>query len=109
MDGRTGKGQPQPVGLLEPNGLGIYDLHGNRSEWCFDFYKLDYYEESPATDPQGPLYGDAHVRRGAGVSSMDFNVSNWHRSRPSNSQTACAIRVGRTILSPTEKEKAETR
>jgi len=30
--------KPQPVSMLQPNSLGIYDLSGNVSEWCYDWY-----------------------------------------------------------------------
>lgn len=39
------------VGLLEPNAYGLYDLHGNVWEWCFDCYDEHYYAQAPATDP----------------------------------------------------------
>ena len=42
------------VGSLSPNELGIYDMSGNVSEWCEDWYDSDYYNNSPSVDPCGP-------------------------------------------------------
>ena len=30
-----------PVGLLKPNGFGLFDIHGNATQWCQDAYELD--------------------------------------------------------------------
>ena len=46
-----------PVGEREPNGWGLYDMHGNLSELCWDWYDPDYYEVSPSADPKGPATG----------------------------------------------------
>lgn len=47
-------GEAHPVGQLKPNELGIYDMSGNRWEWCWDWYDEHYYASSPAIDPTGP-------------------------------------------------------
>lgn len=48
-----------PVGRLNPNELGLYDMSGNVSEWCSDYYGPFYYYNSPGQDPEGPMvYGD---------------------------------------------------
>jgi formylglycine-generating enzyme required for sulfatase activity len=56
--------RPTPVGSYKPNAFGLYDMHGNVRQCCKDWYKRDYYDESPPRDPQGPLSGTARVTRG---------------------------------------------
>ena len=67
------------VGKKKPNELGIYDMTGNVSEWCSDFYSRDYFAESPANDPQGPSAGEYHVIHGGGSWSDEDVCRISHR------------------------------
>ena len=52
------------VGSFAPNGYGLYDMTGNMWEWVWDWYDVNYYSNSPGTNPAGPTSGGYRVLRG---------------------------------------------
>jgi formylglycine-generating enzyme required for sulfatase activity len=52
------------VGSYLPNLWGLYDVHGNAAEWCWDWYGREYYAGAPADNPAGPRTGTHRVLRG---------------------------------------------
>ena len=59
------RNQTHPVGSLQPNQLGIYDMTGNVSEWCEDYYSEAFYRSSTRKNPINNVDGGyGHVFRG---------------------------------------------
>ena len=68
---RNSGNQTHPVAEKAPNRWGLFDIIGNVSEWCADWFAADYYQVSPGNDPTGPAAGFKRLRRGASFGSAD--------------------------------------
>ena len=72
-----------PVGSFSPNGLGLYDMSGNVSEWTSDWYDREYYTYSPVNNPKGAKSSDARyfARRGGSwynkTRFLRCSIRNW--------------------------------
>jgi uncharacterized protein YjdB len=65
FDQSTYRNQTVPVGMFAPNAWGLYDMHGNVVEWCWDWYSS--LGTAAVTDPKGPTgaYSYKIIRGGA--------------------------------------------
>jgi formylglycine-generating enzyme required for sulfatase activity len=62
------------VGIFKPNRWGLYDMHGNVSEWCEDFY-WENYKKLPLDGSPNLSLGDSgkRVERGG-----YYGFPSWH-------------------------------
>ncbi len=98
-----------PVGEKKPNRWGLYDMHGNVSEWSQDWF--GDYPLDASTDPQGSNGGKYRVDRGGSWDAVAENCRSAFRgiSDPPLRTSSFGFRVA---LSPSvkqpEAEGAET-
>lgn len=84
-----------PVKQKKPNSLGIYDMYGNVTEWCSNWYKFDFYSVTDGIDPAGPTTGDERAARGGGWDTYNQGCSMPGRNgrRPDYKGKALGFRV----------------
>lgn len=75
--------------------MGIYDLFGNMSEWCYDWYSKDYYSKKIKNNPKGPKKGRQKVNRGLSWASeqKSFYISNRRAVIPAENNITIGFRV----------------
>ena len=83
----SGSDGAREVGLKSPNPWGLYDMHGNIWEWCWDRWEKPHQRESQV-DPQGPSFGWSlfspwrnHVGRGGSFLESAEHCRSAHRGR----------------------------
>ncbi len=87
-----------PVKTKRPNAFGIYDMTGNVSEWCWDWYDSGYPKTMPFINPTGPVTGEYKSIRGGNIKNGQDNslgVLFRYRGKPTQAYPYVGFRVVR--------------
>ena len=89
--------QKHRVAQRQPNELGLYDMTGNVSEWCNDWFAPYYLGTEP--NPQGPATGQLRVVRGGSYDNCEDNrhLSARFYHLPNRSMSDCGLRLALTL------------
>jgi formylglycine-generating enzyme required for sulfatase activity len=85
--------QTTEVGCFAPNAWGLYDMHGNVWEWCWDVHGL--YTDAAQQDPQGATSGGSRIARSGSWNNRGQNLRSAARgsSAPSFANQNIGFRV----------------
>lgn len=100
------------VDSFSPNNWGLYNIHGNVAEWCFDYY--GEYDLENTYNPSGPTTGTLRINRGGGWNDYAKHLRSAYRASttPNQGMSNIGFRVARngdnnsdtTVVSDTNKD-----
>jgi formylglycine-generating enzyme required for sulfatase activity len=103
---KNSRQEVQPVRQRLPNAWGLFDMHGNVAEWCWDKYwsypdqsEIDRRVQAGLHPYQGVVpenTGPFRVARGGMSNDYEYDVTSSSRTR--HEPTACESRIGFRVV-----------
>ncbi|MDR1148532.1 MAG: formylglycine-generating enzyme family protein [Spirochaetaceae bacterium] len=90
------RGRTTPINSYTANNWGLFDMHGNAADWCWDWY--GEYGANAKTNPTGPAAGTLRVNRGGGWNDFPKHIRSAYRAAtpPGNYSFNLGFRLART-------------
>lgn len=90
------------VDSFSPNAWGLYNMHGNVSEWVWDYYGA--YDTETPDNPTGAITGTLRVYRGGGWNDFAKNMRSAYRATLAEDKGSfnIGIRLVRGFISGSE-------
>lgn len=77
------------VDSFSPNAWGLYNMHGNVGEWCWDYYGA--YAAGEQNNPSGAETGTRRISRGGGWNDFAKHIRSAYRASSPTDRSSAAV------------------